>query len=109
VTDSYYAKPSVRWKALPGVTLDLSVMYAQAQIAASTPSSASIAPGAEDSPLDPANAGEKPLALETDLRATIAPSPAFSGWLDFGVLRPLGGMDANSFAWMIDFGLAARF
>jgi len=109
VTDSYYAKPSVRWTALPGVTIDGSVMYAQAQIASSTPSSASIAPGTEDSPLDPANPGKKPLAIEADLRATISPSPAFSGWLDLGVLRPLGGMDASSFAWMIDFGLAARF
>ncbi len=109
VTDSYYAKPSLRWNALPGVTIDGSVMYAQAQIASSTPSSASIAPGTEDSPLDPAHPGKRPLGIELDLRATVSPSPAFSGWLDVGVLRPLGGMDADSFAWMIDFGLAARF
>ncbi len=108
VTDSYYAKPSVRWTALPGLTIDGSVMYAQAQRAASTPSARSITP-TEDSPLDPANPGERPLAIEMDLRATLSPSPAFSGWLDAGVLRPLGGMDASSWAWMIAFGLAARF
>ncbi|HYD41981.1 MAG TPA: TIGR04551 family protein [Anaeromyxobacter sp.] len=108
VTDSYYAKPSVRWTALPGFTIDGSVMYAQAQLAASTPSSRSVA-ATEDSPLDPANPGERPLAIEADLRATLSPSPAFSGWLDAGVLRPLGGMDASSWAWMIAFGLAARF
>jgi uncharacterized protein (TIGR04551 family) len=109
VTDSVYAKPSIRWTALPGLVFDGSVMYAQAMMAESTPSSRSISPGTTNSPLDPANPGKKPLGLEFDLRATVSPSPAFSGWLDFGLLKPLGGMDADSVAWIIDFGLAARF
>jgi uncharacterized protein (TIGR04551 family) len=109
VTDAAYLKPSLRWNALPGLAIDGSAMYAQAIRPSSTPAAQGIVPGAPGSPLNPDNPGERPLALEFDLRTTIAPSPAFSGWLDFGVLKPLAGMDASAWAWIVDFGLAARF
>ena len=110
VTDSMYVRPNARWDIIPGLVLDASVLYAQAQVAASTPSSASTEPLAIDSPLDPRHKGKKPLALELDTKLSLSPSPAFTGWIDLGFMKPLGGMGSGtSLAWMIDFGLAARF
>lgn len=110
VTDSTYVRPSARFTLMPGMTLDTSLLYAQAQCASSTPSSRSIA-GNPNNPLDPQHKGKAPLAIELDNTLTITPTRGFSGWVDLGLLRPLAGMDAGggAFAWMIDFGLAARF
>jgi uncharacterized protein (TIGR04551 family) len=109
ITDSVYLRPSVRWRFMPGLVLDASLMYAQAQIAASTPSSRSAEDLAPDSPLDPNRPGHKPLAVELDSKLTFTPSNGFTGWLNLGAMKPLDGMDANSLAWMIEFGMAARF
>jgi uncharacterized protein (TIGR04551 family) len=106
VTDATYLRPSSRWNIMPGLTLDTSILYAQAQCASSTPS----ARANEQGGLDAAHKGSKPLALELDNKLTLSPTRGFTGWVDLGLLKPLGGMDAGSgFAWMIDFGLAARF
>ncbi len=110
VTDATYLRPSTRWNIMPGLTLDSSLLYAQAQCASSTPSSRALSTGTEDSPLDPAHKGKRPLAVELDNTLTLSPARGFTGWVDLGLLKPLSGMDASSgFAWMIDFGLAARF
>jgi uncharacterized protein (TIGR04551 family) len=110
ITDSVYLRPSVRWDIVPGLVLDGSALYAQAQVASSTPSSASIDPTGVDSPLDPSHKGKKPLALEFDTKLSFSPTRAFTGWMDLGLLKPLSGMGTDtSIAWLIDFGLAARF
>jgi uncharacterized protein (TIGR04551 family) len=110
VTDSVYLRPSLHATIFPGLTLDTSAIYAQAQVASSTPSSASIDPAGVDSPLDPNHPGQRPLALELDNTIKLSPTKAFTGWLDIGILKPLGGMGSDtSIAWMIDIGLAARF
>jgi uncharacterized protein (TIGR04551 family) len=110
ITDSVYLRPNLHWDIIPGLALDTSVLYAQAQSAASTPSSASVDPSAIDSPLDPSQKGKKPLGLELDNKISVSPTRAFSGWMDVGFLKPLGGMGSDtSIAWMVDFGLAARF
>ncbi len=110
ITDSLYFKPSARWNILSGLVLDTSVLYAQAQVASSTPSSASVNPTAIESPLDPAHKGKRPLGLELDTKLSLTPTRAFTGWVDLGFLKPLDGMGSDtSMAWMIDFGLAARF
>ncbi len=110
ITDSVYVKPSFHWDIIQGLTLDSSILYAQAQVAASTPSSRAnpIDPSAIQ--LDPGQKGHKPLALELDNTLTLSPTRAFTGWVDVGFLKPLSGMDSGtSVAWMVDFGLATRF
>ena len=110
ITDSWYVRPGTHWEMFPGVTLDTSVLYAQAMTAASTPSSASIDPLTPNSPLDPGHAGKKPLALELDNTVRVSPTRAFTGWVDLGFMKPLPGMGSGTnTAWIIDFGLAARF
>lgn len=109
ITDAAYLRPSSRWTIMPGLTLDTSVLYAQAQCASSTPSSRALTSGV-DGTLDPSHKGKRPLAVELDNTLSLSPSRGFTGWVDLGLLKPLGGMDAGSaFAWMIDFGLAAKF
>jgi len=99
----------MRWDIIPGLTLDTSVLYAQAQVASSTPSSASVS-DTPDSPLDPTRKGKRPLAFELDNKLSLSPTRNFTGWMDLGFLKPLSGMGSDtSMAWMIDFGLAARF
>lgn len=110
ITDSVYLRPSSRWTIMPGLTLDTSVLYAQAQSASSTPSARSSDPSNPNSPIDPSHKGKKPLAVEFDNTLTLSPARGFTVWGDLGMLKPLAGMDAGSgFAWMVDFGLAAKF
>jgi uncharacterized protein (TIGR04551 family) len=109
ITDALYLRPSLRWDIVSGLALDTSVLYAQANVASSTPSSAS-ADDTPDSPLDPGHKGKKPLALELDNKLSLSPTRSFTAWMDMGLMKPLGGMGSGtSIAWMIDFGLAARF
>jgi uncharacterized protein (TIGR04551 family) len=109
ITNTYYLRPNMRWDIIPGLTLDTSVLYAQAQVAAATPSSASV-DSTRDSPLDPGHKGKAPLALELDNKLSLSPTHSFTGWMDFGILKPLSGMGSGtSVAWMVDFGMAARF
>jgi uncharacterized protein (TIGR04551 family) len=105
ITDSVYLRPSARWYAMSGLTIDSAIIYSQAQCASSTPSARSSTPGG---PPD-LNPGKRPLGVEWDLKATVSPSTAFSGWFDVAAFKPLAGMDATGLAWMIDFGLAAKF
>ncbi len=110
ITDSLYVKPKFHWDIIPGLMLDTSVLYAQAQVAASTPSSRATANDPSAIQLDPAHKGKKPLGLELDTTLSVSPTRAFTGWVDLAFLKPLGGMDTGtSVAWMIDFGLATRF
>jgi len=107
VTDSIYLRPNTRWEIINGLVLNTSLLYAQAQCPSSTPSSSSAGPG-ENSPLD--QKGKRPLALELDNTLTLTPTHGFTGWMDFGLLKPLAGMGTGtSMAWMIDLGLAATF
>jgi uncharacterized protein (TIGR04551 family) len=109
ITNSLYLRPSLRWNIIQGLTLDTSLLYAQAQVAKATPSSASV-DQSRDSPLDPAHKGKRPLALEFDNKLSFSPTRAFTGWMDVGLMKALSGMGSDtSLAWMIDFGLAARF
>ncbi len=110
VTDAAYLRPSTRWNIMPGMALDTSLLYAQAQVAASTPSARSN-PSDPNSAVDDAHKGKRPLAVELDNTLSFSPAKGFTGWFDLGLMKPLDGMDAGSsaFAWMANLGLAARF
>ena len=108
VTDAIYLKPSLRWDIIPGLALDGSMIYSQAQLSQSTPSSSSVDPAATNSPL--ATKGHSPLGLEFDGKMSFSPTSAFTAWTDLAALAPLAGLGSGtSMAWMFDFGLAARF
>jgi hypothetical protein len=108
VTDAIYLKPSLRWDITPGLALDGAMIYSQAQLSQSTPSSSSVDPAATNSPL--ATRGHSPLGLEFDGKLSFSPTSAFTAWTDLAALAPLAGLGSGtSMAWMFDFGLAARF
>ena len=88
ITDASYLRPSTRWTIMPGLTLDTSLLYAQAQCASSTPSARSVDPTLSTSGLDPAHKGKRPLAVELDNTLTLSPARGFTAWGDLGRDRP---------------------
>jgi uncharacterized protein (TIGR04551 family) len=108
VTDSWYLRPSVRWNAVPGLTLDGAAIYSQAMFGQSTPSSASENSGDVNSRIT--SKGHRPLGLELDGKVTVDPGQGFKAWGDVGMLKPLAGFGSGtSLAWVFEFGLAATF
>jgi uncharacterized protein (TIGR04551 family) len=76
VTDAWYAKPSLRYDVLDGLSLRVAVIYSQAIFASSTP-----------------NTIHRPLGLELDTGIHYASDDGFNAWLSWGALRPLDGLD----------------
>jgi hypothetical protein len=89
VTDAWYVRPSGRWTILPGLWLDVAVIYSQAIFAGSTPSAD--APRGSSDP-----GGSRPLAAELDTVLGFDSGTGFRAWLGFGILQPLGGFDPPS-------------
>jgi uncharacterized protein (TIGR04551 family) len=108
VTDAWYLRPSVRWDIFPGLVLDAAVIYSQALYSESTPSSSSVDPDEQDSPI--LDKGSKPLGIEADARVTFTTGNGFQTWGEVGLLQPLSGFGSSlDRAWMLGFGLAVKF
>lgn len=75
VSDAFYARPSVRWKPLRGLTLWSALISSTAVEAASTPG------------------GSRALGLELDAGATYVFDPGFELRVMYGVLLPFSGLD----------------
>jgi uncharacterized protein (TIGR04551 family) len=112
VTDAFYVKPKLRWDILPGLRLDLAVLYSQALYSQSTPSAVQDAAG------NLVKKGNAPLGLEGDAVLTYTSGDGFQAFGQWGVLQPLGafkytapdGSGASpSRAHFLAFGLAAKF
>lgn len=108
VTDAFYLKPKLRWDMLPGLRLDLAVVYSQALFSESTPSSVA----------DPTsgvltNKGRAPLGIEADAILTYTSGDGFQAFGEWGVLQPLDGLRTAegklSRAHFLAIGLAAKF
>ncbi len=102
VTDAMYLKPKLRWDFLPGLALDLSLMYARALEKGSTPSVRPDGTG-----------GSADLGLEADTQVTYSSGDGFQAWAQWGVLQPFGGLSTQahgaSRGHVIATGLAAKF
>jgi uncharacterized protein (TIGR04551 family) len=112
VTDAFYVKPKLRWDILPGLRLDVSMIYSQALYSQSTPSAAQDASG------NLVNKGHASLGLEADSMLTYTSGDGFQAWGQWGVLQPLAGLKGKSTdgsiaspgrAHFLAFGLAAKF
>jgi uncharacterized protein (TIGR04551 family) len=75
VTDAWYAKPSVRWDILEGLSLWAQIVYSQAIYASSTPST-----------------DQKPLGVELDVGVKYRSDDGFVFFLEYGVLQPMNGL-----------------
>ncbi|HET6922375.1 MAG TPA: TIGR04551 family protein [Anaeromyxobacteraceae bacterium] len=75
VTDGWYAKPTLRWEILPGLVGTAQVVYSQALLASSTPSTR-----------------HKPLGVELDLGLSYASDDGFVARIEYGYLQPFDGM-----------------
>ena len=75
VTDGWYVKPTARWEILPGLVGTAQIVYSQALLASSTPSTRHL-----------------PLGAELDLGVSYTSDDGFVAWLDYGYLQPLDGM-----------------
>jgi uncharacterized protein (TIGR04551 family) len=75
VTDGWYVKPTVRWEILPGLVGTAQVVYSQALLASSTPSTR-----------------HTPLGVELDLGISYASDDGFVARIDYGYLQPFDGM-----------------
>ena len=84
VTDAAYLKPKLRWDILPGLRLDLAVIYSQALYSESTPSAT------QDGTGNVSNKGKAPLGVEGDAILTYTSGDGFQAWGQWGVLQPLG-------------------
>jgi uncharacterized protein (TIGR04551 family) len=106
VTDAFYVKPKLRWDILPGLRLDLAVVYSRALKSESTPSSTETGGILTDK-------GSPELGLEGDAILTYTSGDGFQFFGEWGVLQPLKGLayaDASrSRAHFLAFGLAAKF
>ncbi|HEY6099631.1 MAG TPA: TIGR04551 family protein, partial [Anaeromyxobacter sp.] len=103
VTDAWYVRPSGRWTILPGLALDVAVIYSQALYAQSTPS----ASGDRNAY---AGGGSKGIAAELDTVLHFDSGTGFRAWLGFGMLQPLGGFDPTTErASTFRTGLAVKF
>ena len=102
VTDAMYVKPKLRWDILPGLGLDVSLLYARALEKGSTPSVNAVGSG-----------GSADLGLELDSQLTYASGDGFHAWVQWGILQPLAGLDvqgrSGSRAHVLATGLAAKF
>jgi uncharacterized protein (TIGR04551 family) len=112
VTDALYVKPKLRWDILPGLRLDLGVIYSQALYSQSTPSAV------QDSAGNLLGKGHAPLGLEGDAILTYTSGDGFQAYGQWGVLQPLNGFKytapdgttaSPSRAHFLAFGLAAKF
>jgi uncharacterized protein (TIGR04551 family) len=107
VTDAAYVKPKLRWDMLPGLALDLSLVYSRALFAESTPSAVADAAG------NLVDEGSANLGIEADAVLTYTSGDGFQAFGEWGVLQPLGGLEVGgagtSRAHFLAFGLAARF
>jgi uncharacterized protein (TIGR04551 family) len=101
VTDALYVKPKLRWDILPGLGLDVQLVYSRALESSSTPSATG--PGT----------GSSNLGLELDTMVTYTAGDGFQAWLQYGFLQPLGGLEpagrSVSRAQALAVGLAAKF
>ena len=112
VTDAFYVKPKVRWDILPGLRLDVAVVYSQALYSQSTPSAS------QDSAGNLVSKGHAPLGIEGDTILTYTSGDGFVAYGQWGVLQPLaafkytapdGSAASPSRAHFLAFGLAAKF
>lgn len=107
VTDAFYVKPKLRWDILPGLRLDLAVVYSQALNSESTPSAVQDTAGVL------VDEGSAQLGIEADAILTYTSGDGLQFFGEWGVLQPLKGLDygaANlSRAHFLAFGLAAKF
>jgi uncharacterized protein (TIGR04551 family) len=107
VTDAMYVKPKLRWDMLPGLALDLSVIYSRALFSESTPSAVADAAG------NLADSGSADLGVEADAVLTFTSGDGFQLFGEWGVLQPLSGLESagvsGSRAHFLAIGLAARF
>ena len=78
VTDAWYVKPTFTWDVLDGLQLGAQIVYSQALMAESTPSSSS-----------------KPLGVELDLGLRYQSDDGFVFFLDYGLLKLLSGFDMH--------------
>jgi uncharacterized protein (TIGR04551 family) len=107
VTDAMYVKPKMRWDILPGLALDLAVIYSRAMFAESTPSSVG------DGAFGLLDEGSANLGIEGDAVLTYTSGDGFQLFGEWGVLQPLSGLESagasGSRAHFLAVGLAARF
>ena len=107
VTDAMYVKPKLRWDILPGVALDLSVIYSRAIFGESTPSAVADAAG------NLVDSGSADLGIEGDAVLSYTSGDGFQLFGEWGVLQPLSGLEwdgaSGSRAHFLALGLAARF
>ncbi|PIE17602.1 MAG: hypothetical protein CSA65_08220 [Proteobacteria bacterium] len=75
ITDAFYARPSVRWQPLRGLTIWSALISSTAVEATSTPG------------------GSRALGLELDAGATYVFDPGFELRVMYGVLLPFSGLD----------------
>ena len=75
VTDGWYVKPTVRWEILPGLLGTAQVVYSQALLASSTPST-----------------NHTPLGVELDLGVSYTSDDGFVARIEYGYLQPFDGM-----------------
>lgn len=112
VTDAVYVKPKLRWDMLPGLRLDIAVIYSQALFSESTPSAFGTLTAVTDK-------GSAPLGIEADAILTYTSGDGFQAFGAWGVLQPMKGLETHetggaltgklSRAHFLSFGLAAKF
>jgi uncharacterized protein (TIGR04551 family) len=112
LTDAFYLRPSVRWTILPGLVLDVAIIYSQALYAQSTPSARTSGLTELPSPATRGtySGGSTPLGIEGDATLRLDTGTGFAGWLGYGFLLPLGGFGPNVMnAMALRAGLAVKF
>jgi uncharacterized protein (TIGR04551 family) len=75
VTDAWFAKPTIKYRFLPGLEATLSGIYSQAQRPQFTPGQ------------------QAPLGIEGDLGVHYATDDGFIANIDYGILAPLAGLN----------------
>ena len=110
VTGALYVKPKVHWGIVPGLALDLALVYSQALDSLSTPSSAQAGDGTSADPYRITTKGNKILGVELDSILTYTTAQGFGAWASWGILQPLAGLGANlSRGHAVAVGIAAKF
>jgi uncharacterized protein (TIGR04551 family) len=108
VTDAWYLKPSLHWNMLPGLALDLGVVYSNAMKSQSTPSAAQA--GTTVDVVTVTDQGNGPLGLELDTQVTYTSGDGFGAWMSWGILEPLDGLGTSlKRGYALSLGLAAKF
>lgn len=102
VTDAMYVKPKLRCDILPGLGLDVALVYSRALEKGSTPSVNAGGTG-----------GSANLGVELDSKLTYGSGDGFQAWIEWGALQPLGGLgtpqSSPGRAHVVATGLAAKF